>query len=71
MSDQGMLLLARLKGQECLRDRDGDICIRPMLFDDDGIRVVQMRPDPRDFRPRIDAEAFLNALPMPQEKGAL
>jgi len=47
---------------ECLEGRDGDVCIRPMLYNDEGIRVVRYRPDPCEFKPLFRAVAELEAI---------
>ena len=40
---------AHKQSMECIIDRDGAVCIRHMLFDDDGGRIVRHAPDPCEF----------------------
>ena len=40
-------------------DLDGDVCLRPMLFNDDGTRMVRYAPDPCDFKPIAEAVSAL------------
>jgi len=47
---------------EWLEDRDGDVCIRPMLHDEEGIRVVRYWPDPCKFKSLSHAVAELEAI---------
>lgn len=45
---------------EWITDRDGDVCMRPMLFDDEGRRVVRHHPDPCEFVPADEAARRLH-----------
>jgi hypothetical protein len=63
MNIEEMTKMAHAKNHECIVDRDGDICIRPMLFDDEGIRQVRYQTDPCDFEKPDKAIARLMALP--------
>lgn len=40
---------AHAVNHEWIEDRDGDVCLRPMAFNDEGIQQVQYRPDPCEF----------------------
>lgn len=47
---QAMKEWAMICGCEFITDADGDICLRPNLFED-GKQVVRCQPDPSDFLP--------------------
>lgn len=40
---------AKAAGMEFITDSDGWVCIRPMLFDSNGRRLVRYQPDPCEF----------------------
>ena len=63
MTTKEMKKIAHAHNHECIHDRYGDICIRPMLFDDEGIRQVRYHPDPCDFESPEKATARLLDLP--------
>ena len=55
---------ANLLRHECIRDRDGDICVRPMAFAADGTREVLHWPMPVDFEaPEKAMERLASAHP--------
>lgn len=45
-----------------LVDQKGDVCIRPSIFNDDGIEVLQPEPDAEDFIPYTEAVEQLQRL---------
>ena len=47
---------------EWIVDRDGDVCIRPMVFTDDGRRELLHYPDPCEFSSLLEAHQTLRAL---------
>ena len=53
--------LAKDVNHEWIVDKDGDVCLRPMHFDD-GIRVIREQPDPVEFRPFVEAHERLDKL---------
>lgn len=57
-----MKALAKKIDHECIMDKDGDICIRPMKYDDDGIREILYRPQPCEFQSSEDAAKLLALL---------
>lgn len=48
---------------ECIPSRDGTaVCVRPMHFDEDGVRVVRYAPDPCEFIPIARAQRMARRL---------
>lgn len=47
---------------EWITNRNGDVCLRPMHFNSEGIREVRVFPDPCDFVPLTSAIAALEKL---------
>lgn len=41
--------LAHSQKMECSFDAEGDVCISPMLFNEEGKRQLTYRPDPGEF----------------------
>ena len=61
MTIEAMAASARELGQEFFIDGDGDVCIRPMIWEN-GSRTVRYRPDPCEYIRPEAAEARLLAL---------
>ena len=62
MNIEEMKRVAHENAHECIVARDGYICIRPMIFDCDGVRQVMYKPDPCEFERPDTAEARIRAL---------
>lgn len=69
MSFEQMKKIAHINKHECIMDRDGDICIRPMIFTEEGIKQNTLWPYPCEFRSRSEAEDQVNSFNCGATKG--
>lgn len=61
---------AKAANIECIVDREGDVCLRPMEFDGEGRRVVTLAPDPCEFGSRDSAGTRLATMTKTNEPSA-